>query len=233
MTKEQKAPIRRKRRKNKSGIGYILLFTFVFLFALWGLSYLVKSYSPDVDVAIGNSETLILNETDTEIRTVDERLKWIKMEDELPTVSVKVQKDDKNQDKTSRSKKEKEDKKKQEEIENSEKLIAEKEKQQLDFAIKSIQESRLSLQSQLTNITQEQQKPKITKVYIGQYSSIEDAIRMQHKVTLEAPETTPFIKSINGNYVVQIGSFVDKDKAIALVTTMSEKGFSARAVSEK
>ena len=72
--------LKRKRRKN-SFMGYIYLFIFVFVLALAGLSYIVKSYSPEVDVTLGNIETEPLTQADMgmEVKSVDERLKWIQM----------------------------------------------------------------------------------------------------------------------------------------------------------
>lgn len=229
MPKEQKkAPIKRKKRRNKSGLRYILLFALVFLFALWGLSYLVQSFSPDVDVTIGNNEALILDETDSEIKTVDERLKWIQMEDELPTVSVKMQRDEiKRPENFMPVKKEiSQKKKKQEEPEIQKKKQTKTElvRQKLDFRLKKVEDTERTTKVQ-------NKENKISKVYIGKYSSIEEAIKMQNKIAADAPDTTPFIKSINGMYVIQIGSFSDKDKAISLVTTMHAKGYNARVIS--
>ena len=42
----------------------------------------------------------------------------------------------------------------------------------------------------------------------------------------------PFIKSINGLYMVQIGSFSDQTKAIALASKMREKGYPSKTVTE-
>ncbi len=237
MPEGKKSPIRRKRKKQKNGLGYILLFTVVFLFALWGLSYIVQSYSPDVDVEIGNNESLMLNETDTEIKTVDERLKWIKMEDELPTVSIKSSKeDDKKYDSTSSKKQESAEqnrmesffKNKQEDDvvrKNIQQQNEETNKQRLDFRIKNIQ-----------NIPSVPSMPKetlISKVYVGKFSNVEEAIATQNKIAAHEPDTVPFIKLINGKYVVQIGSFSDKEKAVALAERMNSKGYSARVVTVK
>lgn len=83
MQQEKKTTPIRKKKKKRTGLRYLILFTLVFISALFGLSYIVKSYSPDVDVAIGNNEALTLSEEDidVEMRTIDERLKWIQLED--------------------------------------------------------------------------------------------------------------------------------------------------------
>ena len=51
---DNEAPLKRKKRKKKNNFGYLLLFLIVFVSALFCLSYIVKSYTPDVDVTIGN-----------------------------------------------------------------------------------------------------------------------------------------------------------------------------------
>ena len=89
--KIKKKKINKKNKKQSHFFSYLYLFAIVFLGALWGLSYIIKSYSPEIDVTIGNNDSFTLNdsEVDMEIRTIDERLKWIQMEDDLPSVSVR------------------------------------------------------------------------------------------------------------------------------------------------
>lgn len=232
---EKEAKLKRKKRKrNKSGIAYLLLFTIVFVIALCGLSYAVKSLSPDVDVEIGNNEALapVEQETDVEMRTVDERLKWIQMEDELPSVAVRnpeTKKED-NKESTNDNKKEKDENKTVKEevinltptVEKTQKNTVEPTKTELDFRLPS------------GNVIEPRQPiaKTVTKVYLGGYDSIEEAIKTQQKVASEEPDMIPFIKAINGRYMVQIGSFSDHEKAIALSLKMKEKGYPSKTVTE-
>ena len=80
-----------KKQKRRYNVLYFYLFAIVFILALSGFSYIVKSYSPDIDVTIGNNDSLTLSDSDmdVEIKSVDERLKWIQMEDEMPTVALR------------------------------------------------------------------------------------------------------------------------------------------------
>lgn len=220
---------RRKRRRRKNALGYLLLFVFVFFLALFGLSYLVKSFSPDVDVAIGNSESLTLNnaDSDSEIKTIDERLKWIQMEDELPSVSIKPSKENIKPNDKSTIKEQTQEPKKEEskkEQQKSDKIkLSESKKEHLDFR----------LPKNITVAEPQGQKPKTSKVYIGKYNSIEDAIKIQHKISLEESDIIPFIKNINGQYVVQIGSFSDSNRATTLVNKMKTKGYPASVVIDR
>ncbi len=239
---EKEAKLKRKRRRRKkSSLGYLLLFTFVFITALWGLSYAVKSLSPNVDVEIGNNEALTdaALENDVEIKTVDERLKWIQMEDDLPTVAVRnpeEKKDEKNkeqennEDKTQQQQKEEPKEEKPvielpkkidfDKIENTNPI--EQPKQELDFRLPT------------GNIIEPREPiaKTVTKVYLGAFNSIEEAIKIQQKVASEEENMVPFIKSINGLYMVQIGSFSDQTKAIALASKMREKGYPSKTVTE-
>lgn len=239
MEENQTSPIKRKKRKRKTGFGYLLLFAFVFMLALSGLSYLVKSYSPDVDVSIGNSEPLTLNDTDNEVLTVDERLKWIQMEDELPSVAIRVPKDKNekqyDQIKESRVLEEKELNKNQK---NEEKII-QKQKDMPKPEIKEIQKQNIGINIQPQKISKPEnveikdiKLSKPSKVYVGQYSNVEEAVKAQNKLASEESDIIPFIKKVNGYYVVQAGSFSDKDKALSLTSRLNAKGYKARSISE-
>lgn len=235
---EKKAPLKRKKRKKKSGLGYLVLFALVFILALLGLSHLVKSLSPDVDVAIGNNQSITLSDADmdVEIKTVDERLKWIQMEDEMPTVSIRNPKENTNkkdseqeQKKDTKTDIKKKEKQKKEKEESQEKLTAPRPtasdlKQKLDFRLRS---SAPLPDEQPVKINQ------TSKVYIGNFYTIEDAMKTQHKIAAEESDIIPFIKSINGYYVVQIGSFADVEKARALSGKMKTKGYNTKIVTEK
>lgn len=228
---ENKAPLKRKKRKRKSNIGYLILFALVFVTALYVLLYAVKSFSPEVDVTIGNNESLTLSEQDmeVEIKTVDERLKWIQMEDELPTVSIRTakEKDDKSKQETKQSSNSNENTKNKK---NKEEKKTEAPRPNMNDAV------RQKLDFRLRNIEPTETKPaisKVTKVYLGNYKTVEDAMRIQKIISTEESDIVPFIKSINGQYVVQIGSFSDIDKAQALTDKMKTKGYPAKLVSEK
>lgn len=218
-------PLRRKKRKKKKNYGYLYLFAFVFLIALAGLSYIVKSYSPDIDVAIGNNESLTLSESemDVEIKSVDERLKWIQMEDEMPSVALRnnEEKEENNIIKKEVVKKDKEETK----TVNKPPVpsIADIQNQRPDFR---------SITPATPVIPQPQPLQTITKVYLGSYSSLEEAMAVQNKVASDEPSVVPFIKAIRDTYIVQLGSFSDKEKANALVIKLREKGYYPKITSQ-
>ena len=234
MTKDNQLPLKRRKRKRKNGFGYIILFALVFILTLFGLSYLVKSFSPEVDVAIGNNDALTFADSDTEIKTVDERLKWIQMEDELPSVAIRTPKS--KSDISIEHKKKKQDKneiQREKDIKNepvitknTDYLSKSKDKEKLDFRLIKTDISDKSKEKQKNETT------KVSKVYIGKFDTIEEAVNTQRKIASEEPETIPFIKSINGKYVVQVGSFSDEDKAHSLAKKMLSKGYKAKSITE-
>ena len=240
MQEETQTPIKRQKRKRKTGFGYLVLFALVFILALLGLSYLVKSFSPDVDVSIGNTEPLTLNDSDNEIKTVDERLKWIQMEDELPSVAIRTSKDKENKEKFKgyNISEEGEFVKRADKSEKPAMNMSERPKPPKP-EIKEIPKQNIETKVQSArNIEPDsvEIKPiklsKPSKVYVGQYSTVEDAVKAQNKIASEESDIIPFIKKVNGYYVVQAGSFSDKEKALSLTSRLNSKGYKARSVSE-
>lgn len=204
--KSQKKKIPNMKNKKSNFFSYLYLFAFVFLGALWGLSYIIKSYTPEIDVSIGNNESFTLNdsEVDMEVRTIDERLKWIQMEDDLPSVSVR----------------------------SSEKKYNNEEKRKKELAAKvpmpNIKELKTK-QNEFRSIPAKEviplPKPVITKVYLGNYATLEDAAAVQNQIMAIEPEITPFVKSVKGHYIVQLGSFSDGARAGALAEKLTAKGY--------
>ena len=222
----------KKKKKKKNAMGYLYLFAFVFIAALAFMSYLVKSYSPDVDVEIGNKEDLTLSESDmdVEVRNIDERLKWIQEEDEMPSVALR-------ENKNKESEYQKEDKIVDipQEKTTKEPLIPLPEKPK-DYNPDRIQQDFRMAQTN-SETKQSTQKipapiPSITKVYIGSFSSLEEAMSIQEKLNNDIPDSTPFIKAVNEKYIIQLGSFSKKETADAFVIRLKEKGYSPKIITK-
>ena len=217
---ENNNPLKRKKKKRKQNFGYLYLFTFVFIIVLIGISYILKSYSPDIDVEIGNNDALTLSEAemDVEIKSIDERLKWIQMEDEMPTVAKR---DNETQN---------EEEKQKENIETEKQII----KPPIP-SIEDIKEQRPDFRSisPATPVIPLPERPvTITKVYLGSYSTLEEAMAVQNKVANDDSSIEPFIKAIRDTYIVQLGSFADKEKADAFIIKLKEKGYTPKVISE-
>ena len=239
MSDLEKNTIKKTKKRKKNRFGLVYLFLFVFLAALAGISYFVKSYSPDIDVTIGNNEALTLSstESDPEIKAIDERLKWIQMEDDLPSVALRNQdekstriKDLSDEDENlllSNLDLKKNDKKEDVQKDDSKKETAKKEppvptisdikKQYSDFR-------EIPTASPVIPAP----KPVSTKVYLGSYSDIDEATNIQLKVAAAEPSIVPYVKSVNGKFIVQLGVFSDKERAEALASKLKEKGFNPK-----
>lgn len=231
-TENSKVQIKRRRRKKKSIMGYVYLFTFVFIAALLGLSYLVKSYSPDVDVAIGNNESMPLSESDmeVEIKSVDERLKWIQMEDEMPSVAIREAVE--STEKAIKEKKEKnfvEPKIEAEPIFKKEEKIP---KPSISEIVSLPVAEPVDFRSSVKTPVIPAPVPSLTKVYLGSFSSVDEAMNIQQKIAGDIPDAMPFIKSYNGAYIVQLGSFSNKNVADTFIMKVREKGYSPKVLYE-
>lgn len=250
-TENKPVQLRRKRkRKNKGVMGYLYLFVLVFVVALFGFSFFVKSYSPDVDVAIGNTESLTLSESemDVEVKSVDERLKWIQMEDEMPSVAIREAKES-----TEKSIKEKQDKKNSVivdeevvkrviELPTNDEPIFKKEDvvpkpQMSDLITQSAQQTVSTPIPQASDFRTAVPVipapiPSLTKVYLGTFSTVDEAMTMQQKIATDIPESMPFIKSQNGLYIVQLGSFSNKAMADSFILKVKEKGYSPKVMNQ-
>ena len=221
----------KKKKSKKSAMGYVYLFIFVFAAALAFMSYLVKSYSPDVDVEIGNKEDLTLSESDmdVEVKNIDERLKWIQEEDEMPSITLRENKkknindynfEDPIKDNTV-------DIPKKETI-TKEPLIPLPEKPKdynpvMNQASEPVKPKKSPLPAP---------SPSVTKVYIGSISSLEEAMSIQEKINRDIPEAMPFIKAVQEKYIIQLGSFSKKETADAFISRLREKGYNPKT-SEK
>ena len=65
-----------------------VLFITTFLISLIVITYFIKSMSPDVDVEIAGEHIEAENATESDIKqAIDDRLRWIQMEDNMPGVS--------------------------------------------------------------------------------------------------------------------------------------------------
>ena len=69
------------------------------------------------------------------------------------------------------------------------------------------------------------------KVVVGDFATIEAAQSEMEKIKSQF-SAAPFIKSVNGRYTLQVGSFRARATADALVSSLKQQGYSARIVEE-
>lgn len=198
----------KNKRKKESKTVSIFLITFIVTFAFVALS--VKYFSPEIDVEIESKEQIA--EEDIEKGSIDERLRWIQFEDNMPGVSTRYT------DETENSQALKDDNVIIYDEENNENNKIEK--------LEEIQEVKPLIATPVPSVN------KISKVYVGQFSNIEQAIAMQNKLTEANLDLAPFVKRVDNYYVVQIGSYASKEKAQVVVLQVQGAGFPAQLVNE-
>lgn len=224
-------------KKTKQTFG---LFIVTFFVSLIIITYFIKSMSPDVDVEIGGQEDYIeQTDSDSDVKqAIDERLRWIQMEDNMPNsmrredgsieeiqyeheeiVKKSVQEKDKNQDKEKLKKQQ-----------NPEKTIKEQTLEAIEYVAPQPQKA---VPPTPKAISQQQTEPfRMSKVYVGSYPTIEQAIQAQNKLMNTNISVSPFVKEVNGHYVLQAGSYANASKAEAVAQEISSAGFAARVVKE-
>ena len=213
----------------------IALFVITFLITLIGVTYLIKSFSPNVDVEIGGEEVSAPSDEDSDEpesdfkKAVDDRLKWIQLEDNMPGVSKRG------------------DEEKTEEVEyesaktpNSQEPVKQHEKEEPagpEITLPKMAEPEYVAPQKVRTVPPVP-KPtpvepyKMTKVYVGSYATIEQAIQAQNHLMNASIGISPFVKEHDGVYVLQAGSFTNASKAESIANQIRQAGFSARVVSE-
>ncbi len=217
-----------QKAKNKRTM-YIFFATFFFSMFLVG--FIIKTLSPNVDVEIGDDVDTTQSETPENSAggNVDNRLKWIQFEDNMPGVSKRLPSE--------------------ETVPMTQNENDSKRLEKLNGVSSELDEQNLSQQQQVTKNQKNTPPtptssevarsarstvavPKISKVYVGYYTSVDQAITVQNKLIDSDLNVSPFVKEVNGYYVVQVGSFANRQKAQSLYGDVSAMGLPAKIVSE-
>ena len=220
----------------------IALFLVTFLVSLIVITYFIKSMSPDVDVEIGGGEeqTLEHEDTDSEVKQpIDDRLRWIQMEDNMPGASKRE--DGQNNDIEYQSNDDT-DNSQDEKVKESESTESSSQEQNTlepieyanpDSGLKNSSNTATPPIPLQTTRSQTGEEPfKMSKVFVGSYPTIEQAIQAQNKLMNTNISVSPFVKEVDGNYVLQAGSYANAHKAEAVANEISAAGFPARVVKE-
>ena len=225
-----------KKKKSYKNARLILLFSVTFVAALFIISFLIKNFSPTVDVNIGGEE--IAQEEETEEfpeHGIDDRLKWIQFEDnmnESPVVN-EVQGFDENSEvqavnkKNDAKKKAADNQKFQQKNKNT---SASKQTENLEpvYHIQPPVPTIADVQKKTTTVA----STTVTKVYIGFYPTQEQAEDVKNKIASLGLGYQPYVKKLGSNYIVQIGSFSDRTKAVHVKLDLSDRGYPARLLTE-
>lgn len=186
----------------------ILIFAVVvFIFTVIAVVFCANILSPDVDVEIGGKGE---NVQDSNSNTkIDNRLRLIQMEDNLPGASKLIDESMTPEEK--------------EKAEKIEKFKASDKKQDDE----EVQEEQQIEHKKITTPPMPTVN-KVAKIFIGKYSTIDQAISMQNRIIESGLSVSPFIKDLGGYYTIQIGSFINIDGAKNIQKELIDQGFAAR-----
>lgn len=223
----------------------LVLFIATFFVTLFFLIFVIQNFTPQVDTEIVENDEVKTEESQGDMvqRFVDERLKWIQQEDNDTTSSTaaKTETPIENNAVTANENPypdaEKDELVRKNRSKYSDITINEtykEAKESVDYAQKT--------ESQVVNSTKHQASAppapkeiapfKMTKVFVGNYSTIEQALSTQNRIMDSGLNVSPFIREINGNYTVQVGSFSSQSKALELINKLNGAGFYGRTVQE-
>jgi len=222
---------RKKTKKNNSGIIFISAFIITFILAVMVMGIAFKHFSPTVDVNIGQND--LQTEELVNNSEIDDRLKWIQDEDNQEPTSEKYLNAE-TDNLISKINPKKEEKKesvrpKNNVINNTTSL--QKDEIPIPVNTKYITVAPVPTIKEVQPVTPAP-STKITRVYIGFYKNAEDAMSAKTKISQTFPGIQPFIKAVNGQYIVQAGSFADRRKAVELKEELDNRGYTARLLSD-
>ena len=223
----------------------VVLFVVTFLVSLIVITYFIKSMSPDVDVEIGGSDEQATQQEDTESEVkqpIDDRLRWIQMEDNMPGVSKREDGQSEEIEYKSTDNKVKtndEEKVKEPKTAPQDEISPQKELAPIEYAKPQPSHPQTSparvappVPMQTTRSQSSEDAFKMSKVFVGSYPTIEQAIQAQNRLMNTNISVSPFVKEVNGSYVLQAGSYANAHKAEAVAKEISAAGFPARVVKE-
>ena len=197
----------KKYMKKNSTKDYTLLR--IFLFSFFGMllvfTYLIKSYTPEVDVSIGDykQETEIEN-TEEIKKIVDNRLDMIQDEDQGRDFSELM--------------------KRAEELEKKQ----EAEKEQIN-----VTEETETPKDDVSQAIQTQASDPVYKVFIGNYTSAEQAKVAKDIIQESGSNLTPIVKCLGANnYTLQVGIFKNRNSAESLLHVIQQNHLPGRIVQE-
>lgn len=226
----------KNKKKDNSTFVFIISFLFTFMLATGIIGICLNYFSPTVDVNIGQNDVLP-EEYEQPVSEIDNRLKWIQDEDnyaQQPT-SEKYLQFDKEPNSLNPDEKNNTEREKIRNNRNIEAAYAGKEKKEnipIPLYTKDTEPPVPTLTEIQNTVNRKPSVDKITKVYTGFYNSSEEAQRVKEKIAKSFPELQPFVKTVNGQYIVQAGSFSSRRKAVELKESLNSAGYTAKLLSD-
>ena len=247
----------RKKKNQQNKILFIFLSTF--FVSLITLIYIATAFTPKIDIDVNHSTSLEQNipqdvdyVAEAEYKSIDSRLRDIQMDDKAidtvtettsdiianlkkmkeEAIAKQIKNDEIDENLEVRNNK----------INNKNNLleVQTKDEQPIKLDSPKLAVPKLATpqypSKQEANQTQStikaQQYTKMTKVYVGKYADFNQAAIVQEALVKSSLVSSPFIKNLNGYYVIQVGSFSNQEAAQNVAELLISNGYAAKMILE-
>ena len=181
----------------------------IFVLSFFGMlivfTFLIKSFSPTVDTSIGDYQDNSANQQEDTAKNVDDRLSMIQSEDQGRSFSDLMSKPDD---------------------------VPQKADNQTDVVVdqsKTVKENNVAE----TVTPQPVQADPVYKVFVGSYTSAEQAKVAKDIIQESGNGLNPIVKCIgSNNYTLQVGIFKNKQSAESLLYTVQQNHLPGRIVQD-
>lgn len=181
----------------------------IFVLSFFGMlivfTFLIKSFSPTVDTSIGDYQDNSANQQEETAKNVDDRLSMIQNEDQGRSFSDLMSKPDD---------------------------VPQKADNQMDVVVdqpKTVKENNVAE----TVTPQPVQADPVYKVFVGSYTSAEQAKVAKDIIQESGNGLNPIVKCIgSNNYTLQVGIFKNKQSAESLLYTVQQNHLPGRIVQD-
>ena len=181
----------------------------IFVLSFFGMlivfTFLIKSFSPTVDTSIGDYQDNSANQQEETAKNVDDRLSMIQSEDQGRSFSDLMSKPDD---------------------------VPQKVDNQTDVVVdqsKTVKENNVAE----TVTPQPVQADPVYKVFVGSYTSAEQAKVAKDIIQESGNGLNPIVKCIgSNNYTLQVGIFKNKQSAESLLYTVQQNHLPGRIVQD-
>lgn len=218
-------------KENKKKVGSknsIVTFVVTFFITLLVFTAVAKSLSPDVDVTIGNDSQTDAKDTGLGVKKfIDDRLKLIQMDDNSAGVSMPGV-----QGKSSRFSANPNDNPAQTPDEKVSLPQDNQDNTQVEDEPIVLNTKKQPPRPSAKDVSTPFSAPVSAKVIVGRYATFEQAKVAQEILLDSGLNITPFVRSYNGSYTLQVGSYTSRAKAEELSSQLQQNNFPARIIQE-
>lgn len=229
---------RYKKKKNGDSKNGMVIAIITFFLALLFFTVVAKGFSPNVDVAIGDDSQTDAKESGLGVKKfIDERLKSIQMDDNSAGVSIKNDNNKRvfgkyNDNLNYSSQQEAEEAINLPTQDNKSSKFKKNNLDSIELNNDGNQPKRVAPRPKGIDASTPFESPKVSKVYVGRYSTYEQAKVAQGILIDSGIGVSPYVKNVGGYYTLQIGSYSSRAKAESVASELQRNSFPARIVSD-